>query len=118
MEGSKYKQVSVLVGSLYNEATKHNLQELYATENKNGEPIDEFYSKWDEYFQSLSALDQESFLNFLGASKVLVAMAEEAGHDCLVYKDERIVTITIPDEEISPRVRTHIQKQKQKKGEL
>ena len=62
--------------AMYSHGMQHSFDEL-------GEPTDEFFDRFNCFYDSLSKNEQGTLLTLLGRAKEMIGIVEKAGHDCL-----------------------------------
>jgi len=58
----------------------HGMQNLL---DELGEPTDEFFDRFNSFYDSLSETEQGTLLTLLGRAKEMIGIVEKAGYDCL-----------------------------------
>ena len=61
---------------MHNHGMQNSLDEL-------GEPTDEFFDRFNGFYDSLSETEQGTLLTLLGRAKEMIGIVEKAGNDCL-----------------------------------
>ena len=75
-----YTRTSELLFEIRWAMHKHNIQNAF---DELGEPTDEFFDRFNAYYDSLSEDEQGTLLTLLGRAKEMINIVEKAGHDCL-----------------------------------